>query len=147
MNAKTIIAIGVSSLATWTVWSRPSVIIHVGVPAPPPAVIAPAPVVPVAVGVPDFYVWDGTEFVGVVGTQYYYLGPGDVWIACDPVRLARFHKWETSHADWRAHAIINVKYRTDAHGHVVPLRSSQDVGNGQAQTPAHGPGKHKDHDH
>lgn len=102
-----------------------SVTVQVGVPAPPPVIVAPAPPVTLEVGVPDYYVWDGVEFVGVVGTTYYYLAPGDVWIVCDPVRLARFRDWERFHPDWRAHATINVKYRSDAHGHAVPLKSDK----------------------
>ena len=82
---------------------------------PPPVVVEPA--VTVSVGVPDDYVWDGTEYVGLVGDQYYYLGPGDVWLLCDPVRLDRFHGWERGHPDWRSHAIRNDRFRRDAHGH------------------------------
>lgn len=77
-------------------------------------VVAPAPVV--AAEVPDDYVWDGNEYVGVVGDQYYYLGPGNVWLVCDPIRLQRFHGWERGHADWRAHAIRNDRFRRDVHG-------------------------------
>ena len=74
------------------------------------AVEAPAPAVTVE-AVPDYYVWDGYEYVGVVGGQYYYLGPGNVWIVCEPFRLARFHDWERVHPDWHAHAIHNDRYR------------------------------------
>lgn len=123
-----------------------SVGVGVGVPAPPPPVIvapapvvvAPAPAVTVEVGVPDFYVWDGVEFVGVVGSTYYYLGPGDVWIACDGPRLARFHEWERTHADWRAHATVNVKYRNDAHGHAEPMRNDKMENHGSAGFHGHG---------
>jgi hypothetical protein len=83
-----------------------------------PVVVAPAPVVEAPVMVPDSYVWDGVEYVGFVGGAYFYLGPGDVWIGCDSVRLERFHGWERGHPDWRDHAIRNDHYRTDAHGHV-----------------------------
>jgi hypothetical protein len=82
--------------------------------------------------VPDSYVWDGTEFVGVVGTDYYYLGPDHIWLRADAPRLARFHDWERGHADWRAHAIRNDLYRHDARGHVVPY---------------HNNGGHDDHGH
>lgn len=88
--------------------------------APAPVVVAPAPAVEVTVGVPDDYVWDGYEYVGVVGDQYYYLGPGNVWLVADPFRLDRFHGWERGHADWRAHAIRNDRYRADRSGHVHP---------------------------
>jgi hypothetical protein len=74
--------------------------------APPPAVVAPTPVV-----VPDDYVWDGYEYVGVVGDQYYYLGPGNVWMVMDPMRLQRFHTWVGVHPDWHAQATHNVRYR------------------------------------
>lgn len=108
--------------------------IQIGVPAPPPVIVrVPSPVVTVEVGVPDYYVWDGYEYVGVVGGQYYYLGPDNVWVVCDPVRLARWHQWEKVHDDWRAHATVNVRYRTDAHGHYQSRHAAR-------------PGKRDDHD-
>ena len=85
--------------------SPPTVVISA---PPPPAVVVEPPAVVV---VPDYYVWDGYEYVGVVDGQCYYLGPGNVWIVCDPVRLGRFHDWELGHADWQAHAIHNTRYR------------------------------------
>ncbi|HVV01697.1 MAG TPA: hypothetical protein VHH88_10075 [Verrucomicrobiae bacterium] len=90
------------------------------VPPPPP----PAPVVvePAPVMVPDSYVWDGYEYVGLVGDQYYYLGPGNVWIVAEPFRLARFHSWERYHRDWRAHAIRNEHYRSARVVRHVPER-------------------------
>ena len=88
--------------------------------APAPVVVAPAPAVEVTVGVPDDYVWDGYEYVGVVGDQYYYLGPGNVWLLCDPFRLDRFHGWERGHPDWRYHAIRNDRFRADRYGHYHP---------------------------
>jgi hypothetical protein len=102
---------------------RPFVVV-----APAPVYVAPQPMVVVApppvevapVMVPDNYVWDGYEYVGLVGDQYYYLGPGNVWLFCEPFRLDRFHGWERGHADWRDHAIRNDRYRTDRNGHVQP---------------------------
>ena len=103
----------------------------------PVVVVAPAPVVVepsvevVASGpvmVPDDYTWDGYEYVGVVGDQYFYLGPGNVWLFCDPFRLDRFHGWERGHADWRAHAIRNDRYRADRNGHVEPRRDGKSRG-------------------
>jgi hypothetical protein len=89
--------------------------------APQPVVYAAPPPVEVApVMVPDSYAWDGYEYVGLVGDQYYYLGPGNVWVFCEPFRLERFHGWERGHADWRNHAIRNDHYRTDRNGHVQP---------------------------
>jgi hypothetical protein len=73
-----------------------------------PPVYAPQPGVVVTVGVPDSYVWDGVEFVGVVGGQYMYLGPGGAWLVCDSYRLDRFHGWERGHPDWRRTAVRNV---------------------------------------
>lgn len=107
---------GITGLATSTVLSGPVIIVQP--PAPVVTVQVPAPVITVAV--PDTYVWDGFEFVGVVGTDYFYLGAGGYWLPCDSVRLVRFHQWEKSHADWRAHATVNVNYRLDAHGHAHP---------------------------
>lgn len=92
--------------------------------ATPGVVVAPAPPPPPPepVYVPDTYVWDGYEYVGVVGDQYFYLGPGNVWLVCDPFHLDRFHGWERYHHDWRAHAIRNDRFRTDRYGHVQPRR-------------------------
>jgi hypothetical protein len=73
----------------------------------PPVVAVSAPEPVVMVGVPDSYVWDGVEYVGFVGGQYMYLGPGGGWLVCDPVRLGRFHGWERGHPDWRRNAIHN----------------------------------------
>lgn len=73
--------------------------------------------------VPDTCVWDGCENVGLVGGQYYYLGPGNLWLVAEPFRLDRFHGWEGGHADWRAHAVRNDRYRTDRNGHVQPRRN------------------------
>ena len=123
MNAKiAIITIGVSSLATWNLMSQQPVVVVSSV-APAVVVSSPAPVTVTAV--PDSYVWDGYEYVGLVGSQYYYLGPGNVWLSLDAPRLARFHGWEKVNAGWRDHAIRNENYRHDAHGHVVPLRDDR----------------------
>ena len=124
-NAKIIaLAMGISNLAALPLMSRPvGVGVQVQIVAPPPPVVTvqvPAPEVTVQIGVPDFYVWDGCEYVGAVGDQFYYLGPGRVWIVCDPVRLARWHDWEAVHADWRIHATVNKHYRRDAQGHDYP---------------------------
>src|SRR5580692_7972562 len=89
-----------------------------------PVVVEPAPLVvaeaPGPVMVPDSYVWDGYEYVGLVGDQYFYLGPGNVWLVCDSFRLDSFHGWERGHSDWRDHAIRNDHYRNDSHGHFHP---------------------------
>jgi len=87
-------------------------------------VVAPAVVVG-PVMVPEAYTWDGVEFVGLVGDQYFYLGPGNVWLAAGPDRLARFHGWERGHADWRSHATRNDRYRKDSQGHVQPRRNEK----------------------
>jgi hypothetical protein len=84
-------------------------------PPPPPTVVitAPAPTPPavtVAV-VPDYYVYDGTEYVAVVNDQYYYLGPDNAWIIMDPVRMHRFQGYMHDHPDWRSHMTHNEKYR------------------------------------
>jgi hypothetical protein len=91
----------------------------------PVITIAPPVVVEPVVMVPDGYVWDGVEYVGVVGDQYFYLGPGNVWLVCDPFRLERFHGWERDHRDWRNHAIRNDRLRADRNGHVQPRRDAQ----------------------
>jgi hypothetical protein len=134
MKTTTIIALvtGITTMAALTSMSGP--VVTVRVPAPVVTVQVPAPAVTVAV--PDTYVWDGYEYVGVVGDQYYYLGPGDVWLTLDAPRLVRFHTWEKAHADWRTHAIRNERYRKDAHGHVAPPRDNTD----------HSQDKNKDND-
>lgn len=132
-------------------------------PAPPTIVVNPPPPVAVVV-VPDYYVWDGYEYVGVVGDQYYYLGPGDVWVVCDPPRLERFHAWERGHPDWRSHATHNVKYRNVDHAHAQPQPTHDDrhaqpqpTHEDQHVQPAHNPSpappahdeqrEHQGHDH
>jgi hypothetical protein len=91
---------------------RPYGGVVVETPAPPP--------VAVVVTVPDDYIWDGYEYVGLVGGVYFYLGPGNVWFRCEPWRLQRFHDWERVHPDWHAHAVPNEHYRRDAQGHEHP---------------------------
>jgi hypothetical protein len=148
MNATkkiTITMMSLSSLATVTLSAGP--IVTVQVPVPTVTIQVPAPAVTVTATVPDTYVWDGTEFVGVVGTQYYYLGPDKVWLPFDTVRVARFHDWERVHADWRTHAIRNDLYRRDVHGHVVPLHADpgHDL-NHDINHDAHDLNHDKDHD-
>jgi hypothetical protein len=98
-----------------------------------PVVVAPAPVVvaeaPWPVMVPDGYVWDGYEYVGLVGDQYFYLGPGNIWLVCEPFRLERFHGWERGHPDWRDHAVRNDRYRNDSHGHYQPRQGHSEKRN------------------
>lgn len=150
MKTKIAIAIGIASVAALPLMAGP--VVTVQVPAPVVTVqVPPPPVVTVEVGVPDYYVWDGVEFVGVVGAQYYYLGPGNVWIVCDPVRLDRFHVWEKAHVDWRDHAVHNELYRHDAHGHEVPLRDDHShdnaAGHNDSQSQSAGHDKGHGHDH
>jgi len=103
---------------------RPPVIVA----EPAPVVVAPPPPpVVVETPVPDYYVWDGYEYVGVVGDQYYYLGPGNVWLVCEPFRLERFHGWERGHADWRAHATHNDHFRSQGQpGHDKPAEKKNE---------------------
>ncbi|HEY3931830.1 MAG TPA: hypothetical protein VGM58_05615 [Verrucomicrobiae bacterium] len=148
MNAtkKIIIAIGMSSLAALPLLAGPIVTVQV----PVPAVTVTAPVPSVTVGVPDTYAWDGYEYVGVVGSDYFYLGPGDVWLPLDAPRLARWHDWERGHADWRVHAIRNERYRNDAHGHAVPMHDSHAVQTHDIQHDtdhSYDKDHDKDHDH
>jgi hypothetical protein len=126
---KFVLALGISGIAVLALVSGCVVeparrVVVVPAPSPPPApavvVVAPGTVI-----VPDDYVWDGYEYVGLVGDQYYYLGPGNFWIICDPVRLKRFHGWERLHSDWRSHAIRNDRYRNDSHGRFQPRRDDR----------------------
>ena len=77
---------------------------------PPPPVVAQPPPPPMAqvppsavVYTPEYYTWDGYEWVGVYGNQYVYWN-GGAWIVCDAVILGRFHGWERSHPRWRGGA-------------------------------------------
>jgi hypothetical protein len=110
------------------VYARPVVV------APRPVYVEPPPVyaAPEPVLVPETYVWDGVEYVGVVGDQYYYLGPGNVWLIAEPFRLERFHGWEREHRDWREHAIRNERFRNDRYGHFHPAHvESRNAGHGK----------------
>jgi hypothetical protein len=99
--------------------SAPAVVVQPPV-AVQPSVVIPAPGISVNIGVPETYTWDGYEYVGVIGSQYYYLGPGNVWTILPADRLTRFRVWEKEHHDWRDHAIQNQLYRRDALGHDHP---------------------------
>jgi hypothetical protein len=127
-NRLVMAVLGLSTLAAVSATAGVGVQINIPAPVvqvPAPVIGLPAPVV--TVGVPDSYVWDGTEYVGVVGSQYFYLGPNNVWLTMDGPRLAHFHDYERAHADWRVHAIRNERFRNDAHGHNVPLRDDRNV--------------------
>jgi hypothetical protein len=82
----------------------------------------PAPVVVQStVMIPDYYVWDGYEYVGVVGTQYCYLAPGLIWVSCEPWREHRFHDWEHRNPRWRDHAVRNDRFRHGPDGRFHPI--------------------------
>jgi hypothetical protein len=85
---------------------------------PPP----PPPHVAVIGFVPDYCFWDGYEYVGWYGDQYYYWGPGRVWLICDPVRVQRVTVFINAHPDWSKRARPNLQYPVDASGHPQPLR-------------------------
>jgi len=76
---------------------------------PPPATVSvQSPVtVPAPTGyvsyTPEYYTWDGYEYVGVAGGQYVYWD-GSVWLAAPPVVIGRFHGWERYHPGWHRHA-------------------------------------------
>jgi hypothetical protein len=109
-------ATGVFTVATLTILS--SAVADPSLP-PPPSVT-------VQVGVPDYYVWDGYEYVGVIGSQYYYLAPGDVWAPMPSERRERFEHWEHNHHDWQEHAIRNERYRHDMNGHEYPWHEREE---------------------
>jgi hypothetical protein len=81
--------------------------------APAPVVMAPPPPQPAPVYVPEYYTWDGYEYVGWCGGQYVYWGPRG-WLVCDTVILGRFHGWERYHPDWRREA---TRYHDHDRGH------------------------------
>jgi hypothetical protein len=137
-NIKVTCATAILSVASWACVSVPNlmaqtviihppappvVVIHPPVPPPPPVVVVSPPAVTVDV-VPDSYVWDGQEYVGVVGDTYVYLGPHDVWLPMPQARIAFFHDWEGHHRDWREHAVENERYRLDAHGKTHPWKDN-----------------------
>jgi hypothetical protein len=100
--------------------------------AAPAATVVISPPVVEMTPVPETYVWDGAEYVGVVNGQYYYLGPGNVWIQMDSPRMHRFHGWEHSNPNWQAHATRNTRYRGTNHRpqpqpmrHVPPQNPNQ----------------------
>jgi hypothetical protein len=106
-------------------------------PAPPSVVIsAPPPPVPVVVApptvavtvAPDDYYYDGTEYVGIVGGQYYYLGPDNAWVVMDSGRLHRFNDWQRDHADWRTHSVHNDKYRGHVPARAQPMHEDRPLG-------------------
>jgi hypothetical protein len=99
--------------------------------APAPVYVASAPVFEEPVMVPDSYTWDGVEYVGLVGDQYFYLGAGNVWLFAEPYRLERFHGWERGHPDWRGHAIRNDLYRKDARGREKQIGGGRPGGPGR----------------
>jgi hypothetical protein len=85
---------------------------------PPP----PPPGVAVVGFAPDYCFWDGYEYVGWYGDGYYYWGPGQVWIICDPVRVQRVNVWVTAHPDWRARATPMVQRPAEVERPPRPLR-------------------------
>ena len=96
--------------------------VQIGIPAPPRVYIER----PVRVAVvPQFYVWDGSEYVGAYNGDYYYLAGGGFWLPLDQnfSRHDRFHDWQGHHPDWRSHAI-----RSDYnyHRHSEPVRYYRD---------------------
>ena len=115
---KIVIAMSISGIATMSLLSGCVIRPYggVAVEAPPPAVTVEADVVP------DNYYWDGYEYVGIVGGAYFYLGPGNVWLRCEPWRVDRFRGWVRVHPDWQTHAVRNDRYRNDSHGHYHPRR-------------------------
>lgn len=82
---------------------------------PAATVVIPPPVVMTTTPVPETYVWDGAEYIGMVNGQYYYLGPGSVWIPMDSPRMNRFHAWQHSNPNWQAHVTRNTRYRNTNH--------------------------------
>jgi hypothetical protein len=75
--------------------------------SPAPAVAVQAPPPPPTGYVtytPEYYAWDGYEYVGASGGQYVYWN-GSAWLLAPPVILGRFHGWERYHPDWHRNAI------------------------------------------
>jgi hypothetical protein len=64
----------------------------------------PPPPVAVVGFVPDYYFWDGYEYVAWYDDDYYYWGSGNTWIICDPPRRQRVTVWVQNHPNWRTEA-------------------------------------------
>ena len=145
-SVATLMSMTVPLMAQTVIVRPPSVSIQIPVP-PPPAVV----ITPVVDVVPDYYVWDGVEYVGVVGNTYVYLGPDHVWCPLPSARLVFFHDWERDHHEWREHAIENTRYRRDAHGHDHPwtghAHDAHDAGHHDGGHVDHHDSDHHDHDH
>ena len=60
--------------------------------------------------VPEYYTWDGHEYVGLIEDKHFYLTPEGTWKHCDNIQLNRFRHWEHKHADWLEHATHNPQY-------------------------------------
>ena len=95
-----------------------------GQPEPPqqPALVQPDTLIP------NYYVWDGHEYIGWVGDKqyifqersdkymYWRLGGwrGNEWVACDQTVLERFQTWAKNHPQWREDSInygVHITYR------------------------------------
>jgi hypothetical protein len=66
-----------------------------------PVVVVP-PQAPVTVFVPDYYIWDGAEYIGWCGTynRYVYWGATG-WLVCSPEVTLRFDRWMSHYPTWR----------------------------------------------
>ena len=95
---------------------------------PPP----PPPGVAVVGFAPDYCFWDGYEYAGWYGGEYYYWGPRQVWVVCDPVRSQRVNVWVKTHPDWRARTVPTVQHpvvevdRQPRPSHPSPVRHDKD---------------------
>ena len=127
-GTKIVIALGIPSVMTLALILVSGCVVEPDGQVRAGIVVAPPPVAVEVDVVPDDYIWDGYEYVGLVGGVYFYLGPGNVWLRCEPWRVERFHGWERGHPDWRAHAIHNEHYRNDSHGHYQPRHDDRDRG-------------------
>ncbi len=131
MKVKLILSAAVLGLAQYC-WADP----------PPPMPAVPPPVVTTTVSYPTTYVWDGNEYVGVVGTQYYYLGSGNVWMTMSPSQQKKFDKWEAKHSDWRSHATRNTRYHNMQKNEPQPMKYHPVAPDNQPIEPTVTPGQY-----
>ncbi len=70
----------------------------------PAVVVASAP--PATVIVPDYYVWDGSEYVAwcSASCQYVYWSTAG-WMVCSPDVMFRFGQWNRHYPNWRRESI------------------------------------------
>ena len=50
---------------------------------------------------PSNAVWDGSDYVGQVNGEYYYLGANNTWMPMDAAHQQRFQEWQQNNPNWQ----------------------------------------------